>query len=128
MDGSTSDHPQRSLEALGRRLEEKGLCFMPRAFFAPCGIVVHTPPVRHALATPPVPRDPATPEYLPEDILVIESAVFLYHSGESWEARVTVHGGPHWARRAETLDELEEVALEALRTHARPPSPSWFIV
>lgn len=82
------------------------------------------------MAIPPVSRPiPSTTcEYLPEHIQVIEAPVFLYHSGESWEARVTPHGGPHWVRRAATLDELEELALEALGTRDVPPGPEWFSV
>ncbi|QSQ24866.1 hypothetical protein JY651_07970 [Pyxidicoccus parkwayensis] len=118
-----SDEHQRSLVALGRRLEAKGFWFRPRAYFAPNGILVGFPPTPSAPAVPQAAR-----EYLAEHIQVIRRAVLLYHSGESWEARVTRHGGPHWGRQADTLDELEEVALEALGTDAVPPSPRWLLV
>jgi hypothetical protein len=57
--------------------------------------------------------------------VVIESSVFLYPQGTGWEARVTLHGGQHWIRSAASTGELETVALEALSTHDRPPSPIW---
>jgi hypothetical protein len=118
-----SEHHQRDLEALGRRLEAKGLWFKPRAYFASNGILVATPPVSH-----PLPPSLST-EYGPEHIQVLHSTVFLYHSKEGWEARVTRHGGDDWVRRVATLDELEAAALEALgarETHLRPPGPEWF--
>ncbi|WP_256561922.1 hypothetical protein [Pyxidicoccus xibeiensis] len=38
---------------------------------------------------------------------------------------MTRHGGPHWTRRADTLDRLEAIALEALNTSELPPGPDW---
>ena len=128
MDDTTSEEHQRGLVSLGRRLEVKGLWFGPRFYFASSGILVAIPPTPREPAPPQSPRDGGPLEYGSEHIQVLGRAVFLYHSGESWEARVTRHGGEHWARRADTLDELEEVALEALGTDAVPPSPRWFSV
>jgi hypothetical protein len=117
----TSEERQRRLEELGRRLEAKGFWFKPRFYFASYGILAGIPPV----SAPPAPRGSGAAEYASEHIQVIGRAVFLYHSGESWEARIARHGGEHWARRTDTLDALEEVALEALGTDAVPPSPRW---
>ena len=62
-----------------------------------------------------------------DEIAVIESSVFVYRRGQHWEARVTQHGGPHWVRQVENLESLEEVAMEALRSKARPPTGEWTV-
>jgi hypothetical protein len=101
---------QRALEELGRCLEEHGFRFRAAPYFGSSGIAVFTPPVQSGSH---------------RDISVIERGVFLYASGDGWEARVTRHGGPHWTRSADTIADLEEIALEALRATEVPPNLNW---
>ncbi len=104
--------PQEALELLGRRLEARGFRYRVAPYFGPAGIVVFTPPVQAR-----------TDESF--SLSLIERGVFLYPSGTGWEARVTLHGGPHWTRQAESVATLEDVALEALRASGTPPSQEW---
>ncbi|WP_426733899.1 hypothetical protein [Myxococcus faecalis] len=115
----TTQH-QELLDELGRRLEARGFGFSKRAFFAPSGIFVTTPPRRSAPET-----ETRDGEYTLADVWFFDRSVHLLPSGDAWEVRVTPHGGPHWVRRAATLDELESVAVEALGTSTVPPSPEW---
>lgn len=67
-------------------------------------------------------------EYSPADITRTPRWVALYHSGAAWEARVTPHGGPHWIRRAGSLDVLEGFVDEALRAaEGACPSEHWCV-
>jgi hypothetical protein len=58
---------------------------------------------------------------------VVERSVFISRKSDSWEVRVTPHGGPHWVRRAATAGDVEVIALEVLRaTEPRwAPSALW---
>lgn len=117
---------QHALEELGRRLEARGLVFASRDFFASNGIIVmrpiESPAPEHGEVSPASPPR----EYSLADIRQYSHRVALYHSGTSWEARVTAHGGPHWIRRAESLDELEGFVDEALQaTEGTCPNDQW---
>ena len=104
---ATYSDPQQDLEALARRLGEHGYRSRRAQYFAASGVLVYSPPVHEA------------------EIDVIERSVFIYARGSAWEARVTPHDGPHWIRSADSLEELKEVALEALRSPMRPPTSAW---
>jgi hypothetical protein len=98
---------QEELEELARRLGAQGFSFRRAPYFAATGVFISSSPIQN------------------DEFAVIEYTVFLYGVEERWEARVTQHGGPHWIRQAESLERLEEVALEALRSSARPPNDEW---
>ncbi|TQF13193.1 hypothetical protein FJV41_25305 [Myxococcus llanfairpwllgwyngyllgogerychwyrndrobwllllantysiliogogogochensis] len=114
-----SDEQQRSLDELGRRMKERGFFCRTAPFFAAAGIVVGTPPRRVVLD--------ASPDTMDLDISVIDRRVALYPVSTGWEARIGQHGGRDWIRGADTLDELEAIALEALGTSVVPPGPDWRI-
>ncbi|NTX05452.1 hypothetical protein HUA74_28160 [Myxococcus sp. CA051A] len=116
-----SDEQQRSLDELGRRMEERGFVYRDVRFFATSGIVVGTRPIPKFI---PIETPHGTMEL---DVSSSERRVALYASPRGWAARVTPHGGPHWIRGADTLDELEAIALEALGTSIVPPGPDWRI-
>ncbi|MBJ6759155.1 hypothetical protein JGU66_00180 [Myxococcaceae bacterium JPH2] len=124
----SADH-QHGLEALGLRMAARGLTFMPRALFAENGIIVALPgKAPHPAAPAPRGAAPVPPplDYSSADIQVLTHRIALYHSGTSWEARSTVHGGPHWIRRAGSIEELEVIADEALRTpEGHCPNEHW---
>jgi hypothetical protein len=104
---STSFNPQHELESVVRRIGEHGFRFRRAEYFGASGVLIYSPPVRHS------------------EISVVGRSVFIYARGSRWEARVTQHGGPHWIREADSIDRLEEIALEALRSPARPPTSDW---
>jgi len=100
---------QQQLEDLGHRLGEHGYQFRRAQYFADTGVLIYSPPVQH------------------DEIAVIERSVFIYARDQRWEARVTLHGGPHWIREVDSIAQLEEAVLEALRSDARPPTVRWKI-
>ena len=104
------DAVERELDALGQRMSEHGFGVKTARYFADEGILVFVIPGADGIDGGPV---------------VIEHAVFLYPAGPNWEARLTVHGGPQWVRRADNISILEDIALEALRADAIPPNCAW---
>jgi hypothetical protein len=104
---STSPDSQQELEGIARRIGELGFCFRLGQHFGGSGVLIFSPPVRDS------------------DIPVIERGVFIYARGSRWEARLTPHGGPHWTLEVESVERLEEVALEALRSATVPPTSEW---
>lgn len=101
---------QQELETLVGRFEQRGFAWARRCFFGQAGIIVGTPSAQ-------IPSDGIR--------LAWKHAVQLYWNGSHWEARLTPHGGPHWIKTAPTLDQLEEVALEALGANPRRPGAGW---
>ncbi len=51
--------------------------------------------------------------------------VFVYPSHRCWEIRVTQHGGPHWARRAQDVDEVVRIVRDYLANPIKPPGEGW---
>ena len=107
---ASDQEKRRELEAVGLRLQDLGYRFDWRPFFGTPGIWAFLPP-----------------EPDPSGITVVNRPVFLYGTARGWEARLTPHGGPHWIRPAATVAALEEIALEALRSTATPPSYAWHV-
>ena len=106
-----SEHfdPQLELENLARRLGEYGYRSRRTDRMATSGVMIFSQPIDFG------------------DFQVIEQTVFIHRRGQRWEARVTQHGGPHWVREVDGLDQLAEAALEALRSKIRPPTSEWKI-
>lgn len=106
---ATTTETPRELLDLVRRLEERGYTSRHAAFFAPTGFLLCA---RHDKSGE-------------AGFRVVENGVFLYPTVSGWCGRITVHGGNDWVKHADTIDELELVALEALSGEGRPPSPGW---
>ena len=104
---STFPEPQQELEVVARRLGECGYRFRRAPHFAVSGVLIYSP------------------ASCDDELRVFEKSVFIYARGVHWIARVTQHGGPHWIREVDSIGQLEDVALEALRSQARPPSSEW---
>lgn len=101
-------HAQAELDALARRLAERGYRCRSTRYFAHVEVLALSPGAEGPAGTP-----------------VAERSVFLCHGDDGWMARVTPHGGPHWVRRVSNCSELEAIALQALATDARPRSDEW---
>jgi hypothetical protein len=85
-----------------------GYLYQERSIFADNGIWAYT-----------APRDRG------EGTTIIDQSVFLYELHSRWEARITQHGGKHWACTASSVEALEVVAIRALQATQLPPSDEW---
>jgi|RhiMethySRZTD1v2_1073278.scaffolds.fasta_scaffold320956_2 hypothetical protein len=115
-------HDERSaaLAEIGAELAARGYVTRQAPYFANNGIVAFSQPVATWIDTP---RGR-------QAIDVIERSVALYATEGRFEARVTQHGGPHWVKAADTPEELQALALDALEALEIPPAgwllePGW---